>query len=185
MSNHMILRYGKRFVRVAVLLALVPGGCASMSNTDKGVVGGGAVGAGTGAVVGHALGHTGAGAVIGGVVGAVTGGVIGNHMDENERQAAERAAQARWLSQGDVIQMAQQHVSDGVIIGEIRSTGSIYHLTADDIINLKANGVSDVVIRVMQDSAYRHPRRVYVTEPVYVEPAPTVGVGIGYSGRLR
>ena len=51
-------------------LVILPGlmltGCSSMSNTDAGILGGGTVGAGVGAVVGKALGNTGAGALIGG-----------------------------------------------------------------------------------------------------------------------
>src|SRR5258708_4246615 len=75
------------------LFILAPGllscGCSSMSNTEAGAVGGGLVGAGAGAVVGHALGNTGAGALIGAGAGALTGGLIGNSQDEREKKVAE------------------------------------------------------------------------------------------------
>src|SRR5205823_13225256 len=54
------------------------GGCESISHTDKGVLGGGAVGGATGALIGSATGHTGAGAAIGAGAGALTGALIGN-----------------------------------------------------------------------------------------------------------
>jgi hypothetical protein len=52
------------------------------SNTAKGAVIGGVVGAGTGAVVNKK--NRAAGAVIGGVVGAGTGAIIGNEMDKKD-----------------------------------------------------------------------------------------------------
>jgi hypothetical protein len=100
------------------------------------------------------------------------------------------------LSLVDIAQMAQQHISDAVIIGQIRSTGSVYRLSPPDIQWLKENGVSDAVIMEMQATANRYPRRVYSATPVYtqpvyvVEPPPPpppvgVGVGVGYVGRWR
>ena len=73
------------------LLLLSPGlwlltGCDSMSHTDRGVLGGGAVGAGAGALIGSATGHTGAGAAIGAGVGALSGGLIGNEIDRSEKK---------------------------------------------------------------------------------------------------
>jgi hypothetical protein len=181
-------------------LALVPmllaGGCASMNNTDKGVLAGGGIGAGTGALIGSASGNTGLGAAVGGVVGAVSGGLIGNGIDNAERKAEARLAAATAvppppgpLGLTDVVQMAHQHIDDGIIISQIRTTGSVYHLSAQDIIWLKENGVSDPVVREMQATAHRPPRRVYtatpVYQPVYVVPGPPpppvrVGFGIGY-----
>src|SRR4051794_39751629 len=75
-----------RVVAVAVLPLFYLSGCESMTQTDKGVLGGGAIGAGTGAIVGNALGHTGSGAAIGGVVGAVSGGLIGNSIEKTEQR---------------------------------------------------------------------------------------------------
>jgi hypothetical protein len=93
----------------------------------------------------------------------------------------------------DVIQMAQNHISDEVIIDQFRSRGVVFHLSAQDTIWLKQNGVSDRVVEAMLATANGYPRRVYSTAPVYaqpvyvVEPAPAppvVGVGFGYaSGR--
>jgi hypothetical protein len=175
----------------ALMPAVLSCGCAGMSNTDRGVLGGGAIGAGTGALIGSATGHTGAGALIGGGVGAVTGGLIGNAADEREKKTQEQiaAAQARQqLGMADIVQMTQQHISDPVIINQIRSSYSVYQLSAQDTMWLKQNGVSDTVITEMMATASRYPRRVYTDAPVYADPPvvvvepppPPVGVGIGF-----
>src|SRR5438067_2506325 len=132
---------------VALTAAFVAGlsGCSSMSNTEAGASVGGLLGAGTGAAIGSVTGHTGAGAL------------IGHSVDESEKKAElAAAANARGpLGITDVVQMAQSHVTDDVIISQIRSTGSVFHLSANDTIWLKQNGVSDVVVKEMLASAYR------------------------------
>jgi hypothetical protein len=152
-----------------------------MSNTEAGAGTGGLIGAGTGALIGQASGHTGAGALIGAGVGALTGGLIGNAVDKSEEKAAIAAANApHGLGITDVASMAQAHVSDDVIISQIRATDSAFKLSSNDIVWLKQSGVSDGVIQEMQATAYRYPRRVYA-EPVYVvEPPPPVSVGVGF-----
>jgi hypothetical protein len=169
------------------LLAL--GGCQSMSNTDKGVLAGGGLGAATGAAIGSLTHHTGAGAVLGGAVGAIAGGLTGSAIDNSERkQAAANAAavaaanQPPPLSLEDVQKLSASGTSDGVIINQIRASGSVYRLTADQILWLQQYGVHDSVIREMQATAYRAPRAVYTAAPVYVyEPAPPPVVGVGFS----
>ena len=61
----------------SILLAFTLGGCANMTETQKGTGKGAAIGAGTGAVVGAVAGG-GKGAAIGAVVGGVVGSVAGN-----------------------------------------------------------------------------------------------------------
>jgi surface antigen len=182
-------RWGARLVGLAAMAsAVLSCGCAGMSNTDRGVLGGGAAGAGVGAAVGSLTHHTGAGAVIGGLTGAVAGGLIGNGIDEKQkREAAERYAKDHPPpSLQDVATMTQQAVSDDVIIAQIQSSHAVYTLTADQIVWLKQSGVHDCVIRAMQLSD-GYPRRVYTAAPVYVvEPAPPpVAVGIGFHGCFR
>jgi hypothetical protein len=181
-----------RLVGAALAPALVLCGCENLSHSENGALAGGAIGAGTGALIGHATGHTGAGALIGAGVGALSGGLIGHAVDSSEKKQAEAAAQARHpMGMVDVVQMVQSHVSDDLIISDIRTTGSVFHLSAQDTIWLKQNGVSDQVVQEMMATAYRYPRRVYTaapvyTEPVYVvEPSPpvSVGVGVGYVRR--
>ena len=166
-------------------LVILPGlmltGCSSMSNTDAGILGGGAVGAGVGAIVGKALGNTGAGALIGAGAGALTGGLIGNAEDKKEiHDARVSAVNARNMGMTDVATMSQKGISEGVIIEQIRTSGVVYNLSSTDLIWLKEQGVSDRVIYEMQATATRYPGRYY--RPVYVvDPPPVaVGVGIGY-----
>ena len=77
---------------------------------------------------------------------------------------AVAAASAQQVARGplgltDVAQMAQQHISDEVIITHIRTNGVVYHLSAAEIEYLKASGVSDAVVIEMQATANRVPRR--------------------------
>ena len=69
-----------RWLSVALVPAFIATGCQNMSNTDRGVLGGGALGAGIGALAGGPR-HAGAGALIGDAAGALTGGLIGNSAD--------------------------------------------------------------------------------------------------------
>ncbi|HEV3263553.1 MAG TPA: glycine zipper domain-containing protein [Gemmataceae bacterium] len=172
----------KWLLTAAVLPLALTCGCEGLSHTENGALAGGGIGAVTGALIGGASGHAGGGALIGAGAGALAGGLIGNSADKSEQRAVA-AAQARQLGLTDVAQLSQQHISDTVIVGQIRSTGSVYRLSSTDIVWLKENGVSDYVINEMQATAYRYPHRVY-TERVYVaEPPPVdVGVGVTYVG---
>lgn len=168
-------------------------GCSTMSNTEKGVGAGGLIGAGTGAIIGNATGHTGAGALIGAGVGALSGGLIGHAVDESEKKTEAKIAAATAAPQGplgitDVVYLAQQHVTDEVIITQIRSTHSVFQLSAGDTVWLKQQGVSDAVVQEMLATANRYPRRIYSATPVYTQPVyvvdpppPVVGVGFGYT----
>jgi uncharacterized membrane protein len=185
-------------VPLAAALALVgQSGCASMNNTEKGTLAGGGLGAGAGAIIGSVTHHPLAGTAIGGALGAVAGGLTGHAIDESERKQDAKLAAATApppsgpMTVADVAQMARDHISDEVIINQIRTTGTIFQLTMADITYLKENGVSDMVIAAMQNTVYRYPRRVYTPVPVYqpapvvvVEPAPPpppIGVGVGFS----
>jgi hypothetical protein len=180
-------------------LTLLPGlliltGCSSLSPTENGILGGGGIGAATGALIGSATGHTGAGAAIGAGVGAVSGGLVGNQIEqsENRTKAAVAAAQAPArgpLGLAEVAQMAQQGISDSVIISQIRTTRSVYNLTPNDIAWLKSQNVSDGVVMEMQATASRvvpadarvYGRAYYSPDVVYVQPAPPPPIGVGFS----
>src|SRR5438477_9998461 len=106
-----------RLVAVGVLPALLACGCAGMSNTEKGALAGGGIGAGAGALIGSATHHTGVGAIAGGALGALAGGLTGNAIDESEKKqqaqiAAATAAQRAPLGLTDIVNMAQQHITD-------------------------------------------------------------------------
>lgn len=71
----------------SILVAFTLGGCANMTETQKGTAKGAGIGAGIGAVVGAIAGNT-KGAVIGAAVGAAAGGVAGNVW--TKRQEAQK-----------------------------------------------------------------------------------------------
>jgi len=86
-----------------VLLGLLAGGSSAqgLTTTEEGVIGGAALGAGTGAIVGAGVHHAGKGALIGAGVGAVTGGVVGHELQNQEntqrRLQSEVSAQQRQI----------------------------------------------------------------------------------------
>ena len=69
----------RKIVAVAALGFWVMG-CASASPTQKGALGGSAIGAGLGAIIGHQSGHTAEGALIGAAAGGLGGALVGDAM---------------------------------------------------------------------------------------------------------
>ncbi len=139
-----------------------------------------------GGVIGAATHHAGTGALIGAAAGATLGGVTGAAVDNHEQKvAAQQQAQRRALGLQDVVTLTQNGTSDQIIINEINTSGTVYHLSGDEIVWLKQNGVHDCVIESMQATASRPlppPGVVYVNDPppvVYVRPEPVIGVGFG------
>jgi Glycine zipper len=195
-----------RFLTVAAILATSPfvTGCASTSKTAQGAGIGGAIGAGTGALIGKATnGKAGQGALVGGLIGAGVGGLIGNEHDQRDKAAmearvqqaeAQAHAEATQMGIADVIQWAKEGRSDDLIINQIRTTGSTYQLSSEDVRLLSSNGVSERVVIEMQNRRPElYPRRRLVPvapvpviygppPPVYVMPVPPPpppGFGVG------
>lgn len=73
-------------IAIAIAGALTLSACSGqpLTTREKGTLGGGAIGAGGGALVGLAVGHPFAGAATGGVVGAGAGIAIGNSLQNSE-----------------------------------------------------------------------------------------------------
>jgi uncharacterized protein YcfJ len=73
----------------------------SLTTTGKGLLGGGLLGAGTGAIIGAAVHHPVKGALIGGGIGAVAGGVVGHELQTRDeaqyRLQTEVSAQQRQI----------------------------------------------------------------------------------------
>jgi hypothetical protein len=73
-----------KLAAIAITLAALVGGTAGCATrAQEGALIGGALGAGTGAIIGNQSGHTGEGALIGGAAGALGGAVIGNQTDQH------------------------------------------------------------------------------------------------------
>ncbi len=77
----------------AVLVTFLLGGCANMTETQKGTAKGAGIGAGVGAVIGAIAGNT-KGAVIGAAVGAAAGGVAGNVWSKRQEEQKRQMEQA-------------------------------------------------------------------------------------------
>jgi hypothetical protein len=167
------------------LALLAPaGGCAT--HTETGALVGAGAGTALGAGIGAITGHAGTGALIGAGAGTLVGAAAGAHADERERkQEIQNAAARQALGLEDVAKLSRDGTSDTIIINQIRTSGTIYHLSADQIEWLKQSGVHDGVIQEMQMTAY-HPAPVLVGPPpvMVVEPAPVVGVEF-HGGRCR
>jgi uncharacterized protein YcfJ len=95
----------RRIDQVAFALAalILISGCYGqpLSTREKGTLGGGILGAGTGAIIGLAVGHPGAGAAIGGALGAGTGMLIGNEL-QNTEIAQRRSERQVWRHQREL-----------------------------------------------------------------------------------
>jgi outer membrane lipoprotein SlyB len=134
--------------------------------TATGALTGGAIGAGTGAIIGNYAGHnTAEGAAIGGAIGLLTGGIIGNAMEQQQRETLERQSpqtmqrieQGQPLGLADIKALAKAGVSDDVILSQIRNSHVVYRLTTAEIIDLKDAGVSNRVIDFMINTPSLYP----------------------------
>jgi len=83
---------------IALVGAFALAGCSGqpLSTREKGTIGGGVLGAGTGAIIGAAVGAPGAGAAIGGALGAGTGYVVGNAMQNQEVTSRQQQGQINY-----------------------------------------------------------------------------------------
>jgi outer membrane lipoprotein SlyB len=163
-------------------------------NTGTGALTGGAMGAFTGAVIDGR--NPGVGALIGAAAGAIAGGLIGHSMDQQQQaqlraQAPEtyvRVDQGQPLGITDIKALARAGVSDDVIISQIKSSHTVFRLSAADIIDLHSAGVSDVVVNFMintqsaADDATATTTTVVETAPppAPVETVTVVAPGPGY-----
>ncbi len=131
-------------------------GCNSPYHRDRGAAMGGLAGAAIGAAIGEHNDNPLAGAAIGTVAGALTGAAIGDAVDADiarnnaiiEQQMGQRLAGAVTVPQA--IAMSQSGLSPEVINTHIRANGVAQRPTTDDLIVMKNQGVSDVVVNAMQ-----------------------------------
>ena len=155
---------------VAAAMALGVVGCmtpeGNYDRTASGALTGGALGAGTGAIIGSASGHAGPGAAIGGALGLLTGSIIGNAMDQQQRETLARQAPPTFahVQQGgpltipDIKELTKAGISDEVILSQIRNSHTVYRLNTAEIIDLKDTGVSQRVIDAMINTAGQYPQ---------------------------
>ena len=135
-------------------------------NRQRGTVLGGLTGAAAGAIIGENSGEAGAGAAIGGLVGAVAGSALGDARDQEmqhyyaaqqqrlayQQQYRQHYVQTQAVSLQDIVSMARSGISDGVIITQIQNRGLQNPVQVNEIVYLSQNGVSENVIRAMQQT---------------------------------
>ncbi len=180
-------RFREFVIGMAVVGLAVVSGCRSPYHTDRGALLGGLTGAGVGAAIGDTKGKAAEGALVGSALGALTGAAVGSGLDEMEaRHAAmieEQVNQQRALTTAtfdDAISMTQAGLGDEVIIQHFRASGVGRAPNASELIMLKNEGVSDAVIRGIQEAGAAQPivatpaepTRVYVQEHYCPAPCP-------------
>ena len=182
-----------RLLFVGLCLSLA--GCVSPQGEPDHTASGALIGGATGAIIGSAVGrHPGTGAAIGGAVGIIAGGLIGHSMDQAQQARLRTAAPQTWqsveqgrpLSLEDIKALARAGVSSELIISQIHSTLTVYHLGTSDIIGLKNAGVSEKVIDYMintpSTAMIQPPAMVVSSEPPQVvrETVVVAAPGPGY-----
>jgi hypothetical protein len=184
------------FVAGLLTSLAISSGCETAAGT--GAAAGGLIGTGVGALAGHGPGAALAGGALGAGAGLI-GGAIADGVAAKKAQRAVQAASAEAVARApsleDIVHMTQNAVPPEQIIEQIRTSGVVYRLTADQIIWLNRQGVDTRVIQALQDTALQPTpvRTVYRATPViveqpiveYVAPAPVVGVGWGFLGCRR
>ena len=161
----------------AVTLLAGTTGCENLPGTSKQQ--GAAIGGVGGAVAGAAVGgehHRLLGAILGGALGAGGGYVVGANSDrltQRDTAGAQRAAQTAqtqpatpqqamnaqtadlngdgFVTLDEVIAMKQAGLSDQVMIDRLRATGQVFEFTPAQQNQLRQAGVSDNVVRQMED----------------------------------
>src|SRR5258706_2556721 len=181
-------------VYVLAVSAVVLTGCVNPDGTQNNTAGGALLGGAVGAITGAAIGgprNGGAGALMGAAAGAIGGGLIGNSMDQEQNarlraqapQTYVKVDQGQPLSVADVKALAKAGINEDVIINQIKSSRSVYHLSVADIIDLRDSGVSDKIVNFMintpsviggSSAANSTTTAVYQAPPP--EPAETEGV---------
>jgi osmotically inducible lipoprotein OsmB len=99
---------GKILLAIVAPFLLAACAGAPLSTREEGTLGGGALGAGAGAIVGSAVGSPGAGAAIGGGLGLLGGYAVGNEMQNN--QTANAYNQSAVAQQQQEIEQQRQEI---------------------------------------------------------------------------
>jgi hypothetical protein len=68
-------------------------GAFGLNTTATNALGGGAIGAGAGAIIGHQTHHSAGGAAIGGGLGLVAGGLVGHQIQQGEERSAAQQSE--------------------------------------------------------------------------------------------
>jgi hypothetical protein len=188
---------GRSFGLAAAVAAIAVTGCYNPNGTPDNTATGALVGAGSGAAIGAIAANgshrAGEGALIGAGAGALLGALIGHSADQQQEarlraqnpDVYQRAQAGAPLSIADVKALAKAQVSDDTIIAQIVNSHTIYHLNANDIIDLRDAGVSQKVLDFMISTPNNIPAAATSVEVAQAPPPPPyepvpVAPGPGY-----
>lgn len=182
-----------QIILAAGLVCFLATGCMYPGGRPDHTASGALGGAAGGAAIGSLATHSGQGALMGGAIGAIGGGLLGHGMDvqqETRLQAQapvtyERIRQNQPLTVSDVKELARAGVGDDIIISQIRSSRTVYHLSTAEIIDLKDSGAGERVIDFMINTPEQTDSAVVASESRSCPPAPVlepvlVAPGPGY-----
>jgi outer membrane protein OmpA-like peptidoglycan-associated protein len=100
-----LLRKTRLALSTLLVAGLLVGGCASLSNTEKGAAIGAGAGTVAGAAVGKAAGGTAEGAILGAVIGGTAGAIIGRQMDSKAKELDKELDNAKVERVGEGIKV--------------------------------------------------------------------------------
>ena len=144
-------------------------------------------GAATGATIGYGVGalvgHNPFAATVGAAFGTAAGLLGGTAVDVMKGKKAQRAANtaaadavAHAPTLEDIVYMTQNAVPPAQIVEQIRASGVIYRLNADQIIWLNHQGVPTPVVNALLETGMRPPP---VPPPYWGGPFPLVQPAVG------
>lgn len=168
-----------RLLFVAVLLTgfAASSGCQTAAGT--GAAAGATVGYGVGALVGHNPFAATVGAAFGTAAGLLGGAAVDVMKGKKAQRAANSAAAdavAHAPTLEDIVYMTHNAVPPEQIVEQVRSSGVIYRLKADQIIWLNQQGVCTPVVNALLETGMRPPP---VPPPYWGGPFPLVQPAIG------
>lgn len=184
---------GVRTLFVAGLLTSFAASSGCQTAAGTGAAAGAAAGYGAGALIGHNP----FAALVGAAFGTAAGLVGGSAVDVMKAKKAQRAANsaaadavAHAPTLEDIVYMTQNAVPPAQIVEQVRASGVIYRLNAEQIIWLNRQGVSTPVVNALLETGMRPPPvpPPYPVGPfALVQPAvgcatqsPITGVGYAY-----
>lgn len=159
-------------------------GCYSTNYAQRGAGLGALTGGLTGAAIGRHNGDTAVGALVGAAAGTLAGAAIGDTIDQDaaRSQAIIEERLGRQLAGAvtidDAIAMSRAGLSEEVISTHIRANGVASTPGVGDLITMRDAGVTDSVIKTMQNTGLPTARLaspqgpVIIEEHHYVAPAP-------------
>ncbi|MFA5320443.1 MAG: YMGG-like glycine zipper-containing protein [Candidatus Omnitrophota bacterium] len=156
----------KILLPVISVIVLVCGCASNKTRLVEGTLIGGVLGAAAGGIIGHQSNHGAEGALIGAVAGSAAGAAVGSRIEKQpepavtrEQQPAAEVQQAvtvnnpsanpNQITTAQIVAMVKQGVDDKVVIDKILLSGSRYSFSAEEIVSLRTQGVSQMVIDTM------------------------------------